>query len=188
MQHIRGLKKLVYILLTVLTACACNEKSKKLNEQSQNEKISKSFPPPAGYVSDFDSLYSQTEKDSLEKIIANFEDSTTIQIALIIFKASMLEKDSIEAFTQKIGNAWGVGQKEDNKGVAIGICPECRKVTIQNGYGIEKILSDAETQTIIDKYFIPEFKEGKYFKGTIAGVQALIEILTKKFKAQKNGM
>lgn len=100
----------------------------------------------------------------------------------------MVPIDSLEALTQRIGNVWGVGQKETNNGVVIGICPEYRRMTIRNGYGIEKILSNKETKEIIDKYFIPEFKEGKYFEGTITGLEELFQILTKKLKAQKTGM
>lgn len=45
---------------------------------------------------------------------------------------------------------------------------------IQNGFGIEEVLSDAETKSIIDSSFIPEFKKGKYFKGTFEGVLDLM--------------
>jgi uncharacterized protein len=187
MHPAKILKRLVYILLIVATVPACTENNNDVSAQSQNQQILDSFPAPVSYVNDYAFLYSRSQRDSLENILGNFEKSTTVQIALIIFKESMVPKDSLEALTQKIGNAWGVGQKEANNGIVIGICPEYRKMTIRNGYGIEKILSDAETKEIIDKYFIPDFKGSKYFEGTISGLQALIETLTKKLKDQKSG-
>lgn len=87
MQQVKTSKILGYILLILATVSACNINSKKSHAQTQDEKILKSFPTPAGYVSDFASLFSPTERDSLENIIGNFENSTTVQIAIIIFKA-----------------------------------------------------------------------------------------------------
>jgi len=63
--------------------------------------------------------------------------------------------------------------------VTIGICRGYRKMRIQNGDGIEKILTDRETKEIIDTAFIPSFKDGKYFEGTLIGVKTLIATLGK---------
>jgi uncharacterized protein len=186
MQQIKISKSLLYILLIVATVSACTTNSNKAQTKSQSEKLlfKDSFPRAAGYVNDFAAVYSQTEKDSLENMIGHFEDSTSIQIAIITFRSSMVPIDSLEALTKAIGNAWGVGQKETNNGVVIGICPEYRRMTIRNGLGIEKIMSNEETKEIIDTYFTPGFKESKYFEGTVTGLQALVQILTKKLKAQ----
>lgn len=189
MLQVTNLKGLVYILLIVVTVCACKANSKKAHTSPQNQEtfFKDSSPKPEGYVNDYAGLYSKAEKDSLESILGNFEKNTSIQIALVVFKSSMISSDSLEILTQRLGNEWGVGQKGINNGVVIGICPECRKMTIQNGYGIEKIMSDAETKEIIDGYFTPKFKETKYFEGTITGLRALAETLTQKWNAQKTG-
>lgn len=188
MKQIRTLKSLACFLLMLAAVFLCNLKASKAQAQTQKVLYKDSFPPPVGYVNDYADLYSPAETDSLEKIIGSFEKKTTAQIALIVFKAYMVPKDSLEALTLRIGKTWGVGRKETNNGVVIGICPEYRKMTIRNGYGIEKIMSDEETKEIIDRYFIPAFKESKYFEGTVAGLQALIEILTKKWNAQKSSI
>ena len=51
---------------------------------------------------------------------------------------------------------------------------------IQNGYGIEKMISDAETKEVIDKFFVPSFKNGEYYEGTLIGLSKLIELLNSK--------
>ena len=53
---------------------------------------------------------------------------------------------------------------------------------IENGHGIEHFLSDAETKQIIDSFFIPRFKESKYFEGTSDGIIAITKSL------EKNGL
>jgi uncharacterized protein len=79
-----------------------------------------------------------------------------------------------------ISNTWGVGVKGKDNGILIGISNGYRRMRIQNGYGIEKIISDEETKEIIDKYFIPYFKNGDYYSGTLTGLTRLIALLNSK--------
>jgi uncharacterized protein len=52
---------------------------------------------------------------------------------------------------------------------------------INNGYGIERILSDEETAEIVNKQFIPNFKTGDFFKGTTYGIEEIkLKILKNK--------
>jgi uncharacterized protein len=96
-----------------------------------------------------------------------------MQIAVITFNTAMLDKDSLESLTTKISNVWGVGQKDKNNGLTIGICKGYHRMTIGNGVGTANFLTDEETKIIIDKYFIPDFKASDYFKGTLTGLRAL---------------
>ena len=138
-----------------------------------------SLPQPTGYVNDYENLYTDNEENLLNSSILDFEKRTTIQMAVITFDTTMTTKDSLEALTLRIAKFWGVGQKEKNNGVVIGICRGYRQVRIQNGYGIEKILTDRETKEIIDNAFIPGFREGNYFDGTVNGLKTLMTTLIK---------
>jgi uncharacterized protein len=89
----------------------------------------------------------------------------------------MVTRNDFEDFTLRILNTWGVGKKGKNNGVLIGISAGYRMMRIQNGYGIQKILSDDETKQIIDSYFLPSFKEGDMYDGTLKGLMALMEKL-----------
>jgi len=94
----------------------------------------------------------------------------------------MTTADSLDIMTLRIANAWAVGQKEKNNGVVIGISRAYRKMRIQNGYGIEKILTDTETKDIIETAFIPGFSNANYFDGTLNGLKGLMAILEKRYK------
>ena len=76
----------------------------------------------------------------------------------------------------------GVGEKDKNNGVVIGVSKGYKQMRIQNAFGIEKILSDDETKQIIETDFIPHYKAGAYFKGTYAGLMALMYILKERYK------
>lgn len=148
--------------------------------QAYNQLFRDSIPKPHGYVNDYENIYTDREEAILDSLIRAFESKTTIQIAVITFDTTMTTRDSLDAMTLQIGNAWGVGQKDKNNGVTIGISRGYRRITIRNGYGIEKILSNEETKLIIDTAFIPEFREGRFFDGTYIGLIQLMSILEQR--------
>ncbi len=139
-----------------------------------------SLPKPHGYVNDYENIYSDREEAVLDSLIRAFDNKTTIQIVVITFDTTMTTRDSLDALTLYIGNAWGVGQKGKNNGVAIGISRGYRRITIRNGKGIEQILTNEETKQIIDTAFIPDFRESRYFEGTYNGLLELMRILEQR--------
>ena len=135
------------------------------------------LPAPQNYVSDYENLFTPQQEDSLNHLINLFEKQTTNQIALVSFDTTMVTKQNFEELTLRLANAWGIGDKDKQNGILIGICAGYKKIRIQNGKGIEKILSNQATKNIIDSSFIPYFKAANYFSGTLNGVKAIIQKL-----------
>ncbi len=140
-------------------------------------QIKGSVPKRIGHTSDYEKIYSAKEIKILDSIIADFEKKTTIQIAIVTIDTSMVDEKDMENWTLKVLNTWGVGQKDKNNGILVGISKGYRHMRIENGYGIESVLTDQETKQIIDADFIPYFKEAKYFEGTLNGLKALMKKL-----------
>jgi len=162
------------MLLNKLLVSFCLLFSLPLSGQQIKDAI---IPKQIGYVNDFERIYTPEEVEILDSLIADFEKRTTIQIAIITIDTTMMKKEDLDSWTLKVLKTWGVGQKGKNNGILIGISMGYRRIRIQNGYGIEKILSNQETKEIIDKDFIPFFKQSKYFEGTLNGLKALIKKL-----------
>jgi uncharacterized protein len=188
MTAFKYLSFLFLFFWTVNSTVSCKSYSDKattkdLQETSLiQEQFQDSLPEPHGYVNDFESLFSESEKQTLDSLLEDFENRTTIQIAVLTIDTSMTSMDSLDVYTLKIAKSWGVGQKDKNNGVVVGISKAYRKITIKNGYGIEKILSDEETKEIIDTSFIPSFRDADYFKGTLTGLKTLMKILEERYK------
>ena len=142
----------------------------------QNQKKD-SLPHPVGFVNDFEGIFLTTQENYLDSMIRAYEEKTTIQITLITVDSSMISRKDFDNYILQIANAWRVGQKSKNNGITIGISKGYRTMRIQNGYGIEKVLSDSETKNIIDSVFIPLFKKGQYFEGVINGLKAIMSKL-----------
>jgi uncharacterized protein len=128
-----------------------------------------------GWTSDYEHIFTEEQIFVLDSIISKFEMETTNEIAIVTIDSSWTTKENFDSLTLAVARNWGVGKKEKNNGILIGISTGLRKIRIQNGYGIESRLSDAETKKIIDDIIIPEFKNGNYFEGTKNGLLALME-------------
>lgn len=136
-----------------------------------------SIPKPIGSVNDFEKIYAPMEIKTLDSLIGDFKKRTSIEVSIITIDTTMIKKENFDSWTLKVMNSWGVGKKINNNGILIAISRGYHRIRIQNGYGIEKNLSNGETKEIIDKDMIPSFKEAKYFEGTLNGLQALIKRL-----------
>jgi uncharacterized protein len=139
-------------------------------------------PQATGFINDFVQLFTHDEIKTLDSLVSTFENATTVEIAVATVNSVMVKEQDFEDYTLVMSRTWGVGKKDKNNGILIVISPDLRRMRIQNGYGIENILSDAETEYIIDNSFIPKFKEGKYFEGTRDGIIAIIA------KLKQNGL
>ena len=53
---------------------------------------------------------------------------------------------------------------------------------IENSYGIENLISNSETKTIMETDFIPYLMHENYYLGTENGLIKLIEVFRKKTK------
>ena len=187
MMHPKYFSILILLVLTTFTSTFCQTTTTAVKVETKSEEHRKSRkvfwdnpPDSAGLVNDYENLYTDIEEAILDSLITNFEKTTTVQIVVITFDTTLISSDSLDALTLRLGNHWGVGQKNKNNGVVIGISRGYRKMRIQNGYGIEKILSDAETKIIIETVFIPHFRNGEYYEGTSNGLKILMATLIEK--------
>jgi uncharacterized protein len=177
------MKPLVVLLLLCISVQSCKPQIAKDRyagltfSKGRFDSLQKQVPEPTGYTSDYARIFSVEEEQYLDSVITAFEKATTAQIGVATVDSSMVSDADFEDYTLVMMKSWGVGKKEKNNGILVVIAPDIRRIRIQNGYGIEKILSDAETKVIIDNVFIPRFQEGKYFEGTRDGLRALMEKL-----------
>ena len=150
--------------------------------KERSDSLAMHIPQARGFINDYVQLFTESETRILDSIIRAYEKKTTVEIGLATVNAAMVTNQDFEDYTLVMLRVWGVGKKEKNNGILIVISPDLRRMRIQNGYGIEKILSDLETKQIIDDVFVPKFKEGKYFEGTRNGIIAITNQL------EKNGL
>ena len=166
MLKLRVLKKIIRIGFVLLLISG-------ISSQLLGQNIPKR-PDPPRLVNDAVGILTPEQKQHLEEKLVAYDDSTSIQIAVVILP-DLQDREPID-FAVKLGREWGVGNKKTNNGVVVllSMTEGNRKVYIAPGYGLEGALPDITCSKIIRAEMIPNFKEGSYFRGIEKGVDAII--------------
>ncbi len=136
-------------------------------------------PTPGTLVNDFAGLLSTGERDALERKLVTYNDSTSTQIAVVIFQALNGADPGMTA--TEIGRAWGVGQAGADNGVVLLVSVDDRKLFIATGYGAEAVVTDAVAGRIIRNVIAPRFREGRYYAGIDEATEALMAAAAGEF-------
>lgn len=130
------------------------------------------FRAQEGLVNDFAKVL---DGDSRAKVYSACEGlRTDHKFVLVVVTVPSLQGMSVEDYTVRLANKWGVGQKGSNNGVVFLIAPNERKLRIENGYGTETTLTDIETKRIIESVIIPRMKEKNTAQAIVDGTAALV--------------
>ena len=135
-----------------------------------------SLPALSGRVVDNANLLSPVVRASLTEKLASLEEKTGAQI--VVATLPTLSGYDIETFANSLFRRWALGQKQMNNGVLLLIAPTERQVRIEVGYGLEGVLTDALSSTIINAIILPNFRQDNFEKGIVEGVAAIVEVLT----------
>ncbi|CAN5336688.1 hypothetical protein BH09PSE4_BH09PSE4_10920 [soil metagenome] len=131
------------------------------------------FPPLTGRVVDAAHLLSPEQVALLEQQSADIEKASTRQF--VVATIPDLQGYPIEDYGYQLGRAWKIGQGEANNGILLIVAPNEKKVRIEVGYGLEPIMTDALSSTIIQNDILPKFRDGDMPAGIMAGANAIGE-------------
>ena len=133
------------------------------------------FPPLTGRIVDDANILSADDKRQLEVTLKELEGKSSDQI--VVYTAPSLQGYEIEEFGYRLGRAWKIGQTGTNNGILLIIAPNDRKVRIEVGRGLEPIMTDALSTTIIQNTILPGFRRGDFPGGIKAGVRDIKDVL-----------
>lgn len=130
------------------------------------------FPALTGRVVDEAHLLSADTQQKLTEELAGLEQQTGRQV--VVATIPDLQGYAIEDYGYQLGRAWGIGDKVRNDGVVLLVAPNDRKVRIEVGYGLEPVLTDALSSTIVQSKILPAFRSGDIEGGIVAGTEAVV--------------
>jgi len=146
-------------------------------------------PVPPRLVNDFTGVLSRQEVAALENKLVAFSDSTSTQIAIV--SVTSLGSYDIIDYAQRLGEKWGIGQKQLNNGILIVVKPKTSdsggEVTIVQGYGLEGAIPDITCVQIIDNEILPAFRQDDYFGGLDAATNTLMALARGEYSASEYG-
>lgn len=126
-------------------------------------------------VMDQANILSASEKTELETLLSEYEKKTSNQI--VVLTIDSLGEQTIEDFGYQQARKWALGTKEKNNGVLFIVAVNDRQVRIEVGYGLEDVLTDAQSKMIIERNIVPYFKQGKMDQGVLQGTFAIVRTL-----------
>lgn len=133
------------------------------------------FPALTGRVVDDAQMIDPATRQQLTQQLQALEQSTGDQI--VVVTVPNLQGVAIEDFGYQLGRQWGIGQKGKDNGALLIVARDERTLRIEVGYGLEGVLTDAQSWVIINQVIAPKFKAGNYSQGISDGVAAMLQVV-----------
>jgi uncharacterized protein len=89
----------------------------------------------------------------------------------------------LEEFAFEVAEKNKIGTKEKSNGVLFLVVKNDRKMRIEVGYGLEGVLPDALSSSIIRNEVAPYFRKNEYYAGISSGINAIIAAIGGEYKS-----
>jgi uncharacterized protein len=133
------------------------------------------FPEPVNAVNDFAEVIPPEYEDKMNQLARALWNQT--RTAFVVATFQDLGGESPEEFSSRLYEAWGIGEKGDDRGILILLTLKERRIRIETGYGMEGILPDAKVGGIMDQYIVPYLRRGEFGRGLFNGMMALAQVV-----------
>jgi uncharacterized protein len=114
---------------------------------------------PQGYVNDFANVLSASAKQKLTALCQEVDSKAQAQIAVVT--VSSLDGEDAQQYSFDLASQWGVGPKQQSRGVLILVAPNDHKYFTQVGYGLEPILPDGKVGGF-GREMVPLLRQNNY--------------------------
>ncbi|WP_185861434.1 TPM domain-containing protein [Blattabacterium cuenoti] len=134
-------------------------------------------------VQDYAGVLSRKQIEKLNQKLITYCKITSTEILVIII--NNLNGEDPNLLASRWGEKWKIGKFYKNNGIIILLSIYDRKISIQNGYGIEPYMTDILTMKIIKK-IKPILKNNLYYQAINYGTQEIFQILKNKFQKKQS--
>jgi len=143
-------------------------------------------PNPPKLFNDYVGILSETEALDLEMLLMRMNDSTTVQIAVVIVPT--VGQYDIADYAQQLAMKWGIGLDIKNNGVLLVLAMNDHKSRIHVGYGLEGVLTDIQTSQILDQVLMPSMRQKAYESAITKTISAIYQAAKGEYKAVDPGI
>jgi len=126
-------------------------------------------------VNDFANTIDPASAQELERLIRALQTATG-DVVTVATVPTFQPYGDIKSYAVKMfenGGA-GVGQRGKDNGVLVVVAIQDRKVAIEVGYSLEQFITDGFAGQTIRETILPEFRNGSYGAGLVAGVTRIV--------------
>jgi len=125
----------------------------------------------SGRINDHATLLSAETEQRLDNRLKALEEASGAQVAVLTLPG--LAGENLEEFSLRVARTWQLGRKDVNDGVLLLVARDDRQLRIEVGYGLESVLTDADSGLIISQLMVPRFRQGDFAGGIEAALTAI---------------
>lgn len=133
------------------------------------------LPKPAGRVGDGAGVLTPAARTELETLLAALEKDTGAEV--VVATTRSLDGLAVEAYAHQVFADWQIGQQRGDRGVLVLVAPTERRMRIEVGQGLRRVIPDGLAGAIIREDFLPVFRDGQYEAGIVAGTRHVADIV-----------
>lgn len=135
------------------------------------------------YANDYTNTLNSSQLSKINQALEEFENQTSNQIVLVII--STTEDYTVEQYAYELAAKNKIGSKENNNGVLFLIAKNDKKMRIEVGYGLEGVLTDALSSSILRNEVQPYFRSNDFESGIISGLNAIMKATQGEYKGTR---
>ncbi len=128
-------------------------------------------PHLTGRVNDLADLIPPDAEVRINAELEKLEQEKGSQVAVLTIPS--LEGDSLEDFSLRVVETWGLGRGQADDGVLLLVSRDDRKMRLEIGYGLEGAIPDAYARRVLDDVLRPRFRGGDFGGGIEEGVRVV---------------
>ncbi|WGI20899.1 TPM domain-containing protein [Amylibacter sp. IMCC11727] len=130
------------------------------------------------YVNDFADIIGAQSEKRIEAMLRDAKRDRDLEVTVVTInrRSDYGSSSSIATFATGLFNSWGVGNPDRNDGILILVSKEDREMRIALGSGYPARYDD-RAKNVIDNYFLPYFRDGRYSSGIEAGTKETLKRL-----------
>jgi uncharacterized protein len=127
------------------------------------------------YVNDYAGIIEEGAEGRITSALKSLRSTAGVEATVLTLhtRRGYATEGSFEDFATGLFNNWGIGNAERNDGILILVISQDREMRVELGAGYSTAFN-REAQDIIDRIFLPAFRDGDFTAGIEDGTGAVI--------------
>ncbi|MAM60156.1 TPM domain-containing protein [Maritimibacter sp. UBA3975] len=128
------------------------------------------------YVNDYANVLPDDVETRVKRQLEVLREETGVEATVLTLgsRGGFTPTNTMEDFATGLFNHWGIGDASRNDGILILVLRDDRQMRVELGSGYGSGFN-REAQDIIDRVFLPKFRNDKYAEGIEDGTDAVID-------------
>lgn len=178
-----------YLLAGLIVGLSACNSAGKVNSTAAKTEAKVILPAqqvatPAGinYVYDYENIFTPGEEKKLDSLARVFEKSNLIPIRITTINDAAVTAENFDQRNKILLDEWSGIHGKSDRCMSVSISKQLRRIRIDYGPFVSRLLSDDEAKTIVEDQFKPSFKQDQFFQGSWNGLNALMNTIRKNIK------